>query len=60
MRVVQQLHYLHFSVDLFQVGRIQPGFIDDLDCHLKYGGGESWLKIANFKRKARKKAASTD
>lgn len=35
MWVVQQLHNLHFSVNLLQVGGIESGFIDDLYGHLK-------------------------
>lgn len=37
MRVVQQLHDLHFSVNLLQVGGVQPGLIYNLYCHLKEG-----------------------
>lgn len=33
--VVQQLHDLHFSVNLFQVGRTQAGLINNFYCHLK-------------------------
>lgn len=32
--VVEQLHNLHFSVNLFQVGRVQSGLVDDFDGHL--------------------------
>lgn len=35
VRVVQHLHDLNFSVDLFQVDCIQLGLIDDLNGHLR-------------------------
>lgn len=33
--VVQQLHDLHFSVNLFQVGRTQAGLVNNFYCHLQ-------------------------
>lgn len=33
--VVQQLHDLHLSVNLLQVGGIQSGLVDDLNGHLE-------------------------
>lgn len=38
MRVVQQLHNLHLSVNLLKVGRVQPGLVDDFDGHLEKKG----------------------
>lgn len=34
VRVVEQLHNLHFPVDFLQIGRVQSGLVNNLDGHL--------------------------
>lgn len=41
--VVEQLHNLHFSVNLLQVRRVQSGLVDDFDGHLG-----TKIKISHF------------
>lgn len=33
--VVEQFHDLNLSVNFLQVGRVESGLVDDLDCHLQ-------------------------
>lgn len=48
--VVQQLHYLHLSVNFLEIGRVQSGLVNDLNGHLeKQRPNLKWNKIQKLR-----------